>query len=115
MPRTSDRAQWRAVTPLSPEKRTGARCAIFKFNVIAENLDFPWSIAFLPDGDLLVTELGGNLRRVSLDGEVGDPIAGVPKVYRLSQGGLFDVLLHLVLHRDRVVTKPARPTARRAG
>ena len=75
----------------------------YQFNVIAENLDFPWSIAFLPDGDLLVTELGGNLRRVSLDGEVGDPIAGVPEVYRLSQGGLFDVLLHPQYARNQTL------------
>ncbi|MCZ6656750.1 MAG: PQQ-dependent sugar dehydrogenase [Gammaproteobacteria bacterium] len=75
----------------------------YQFNVIAEDLDFPWSIAFLPNGDLLVTELGGNLRRVSLEGEVSEPIAGVPVVYRMSQGGLFDVLLHPDFERNQTI------------
>lgn len=61
---------------------------------VAQGLDFPWCIAFLPEGKKLVTELGGNLREISPEGEVGDPISGVPKVYRRSQGGLFDVLPH---------------------
>lgn len=61
---------------------------------VAEGLDFPWCVAFLPDGRLLVTELGGTLREVSPEGALSDPIAGVPEVHRLSQGGLFDVLLH---------------------
>ena len=66
----------------------------YKLVPVAQGLDFPWCVAFLPDGRMLVTELGGNLREVSLGGEVGDPISGVPEVYRKSQGGLFDVLLH---------------------
>ena len=59
---------------------------------VAEDLDFPWSIAFLPNGDRLVTELSGQLRRISASGDLGPPISGVPAVYRASQGGLFDVL-----------------------
>lgn len=61
---------------------------------VAEGLDFPWCVAFLPDGAMLVTELGGTLRRISPNGDVGEPIAGVPAVHRQSQGGLFDVLPH---------------------
>ena len=61
---------------------------------VAEGLDFPWCVAFLPDGGLLVTELGGTLREVSPEGVLGEAISGVPEVYRMSQGGLFDVLLH---------------------
>ena len=66
----------------------------YKLVAVAEGLDFPWCVAFLPGGGLLVTELGGALREVSAEGAVSDPIAGVPEVHRLSQGGLFDVLLH---------------------
>ena len=61
---------------------------------MAQGLDFPWCVAFLPGGGLLVTELGGALREVSPEGVVGDPMAGAPEVHRRSQGGLFDVLLH---------------------
>lgn len=61
--------------------------------VIADGLKHPWSIAFVPDGSLLITERGGNLRRFS-DGKLSEPIAGLPPIYADSQGGLFDVVLH---------------------
>lgn len=66
--------------------------ADYQVEDVADGLDHPWSVAFLPDGSLLVAELAGNLRRVS-NGTVGAPIANVPEVFRLSQAGLFDVLL----------------------
>jgi glucose/arabinose dehydrogenase len=68
--------------------------AAYRIETVAEGLSFPWNIAFLPGGDLLVTELDGRLRIVR--GGVLDPtpVAGVPSVYRASQGGLFDVVLH---------------------
>ncbi|MEM7101098.1 MAG: PQQ-dependent sugar dehydrogenase [Pseudomonadota bacterium] len=65
----------------------------YDIETVASGLDFPWSIAFLPNGDYLVAELVGNVRRISADGTVHPPIEGVPPVFRMSQGGLFDVLL----------------------
>ena len=65
----------------------------YEIREVAGDLDSPWGIAFLPNGDHLVTELGGTLRLVSADGSARYPIAGVPEVYRAGQGGLFDVLL----------------------
>jgi glucose/arabinose dehydrogenase len=59
---------------------------------VAEGLEHPWGMAFLPDGALLVTERSGQLRLVR-DGEVSDPIAGVPAVRDRGQGGLLDVAL----------------------
>lgn len=64
-----------------------------QLNTIAEGLEFPWGMAFLPDGSLLVTERGGNLRRLTLNGDISAPIAGVPKVVAQGQGGLLDVVL----------------------
>ncbi len=61
---------------------------------IAEGLDLPWALAFLPNGDMLVTELDGRLRLISNGALVREPIAGVPSVYRASQGGLMDLVLH---------------------
>lgn len=58
---------------------------------VAEGLTSPWSIAFLPDGRMLVTEKPGRLRIVTQQGTVSEPVAGVPRVDARDQGGLLDV------------------------
>jgi glucose/arabinose dehydrogenase len=61
---------------------------------VASGLGRPWALAFLPDGDLLVTERDGRLRRVR-DGVLEPaPLAGTPAVAASGQGGLLDVVLH---------------------
>ena len=75
----------------------------YRLETWASGLDQPWSIAFLPDGSALVTELGGNLLPVFAGGEVGAPIRNVPSVYFAGQGGLFDVLLHPDFAQNRLV------------
>ncbi len=60
--------------------------------VVAEGLDHPWALGFLPDGRMLVTERSGQLRVID-DGAVGEPIAGLPAVYNQGQGGLLDLAL----------------------
>ena len=65
----------------------------YKLTTLAEGLDFPWSIDFLPDGKIIVAELGGALAVLSQkNGELIE-VQGTPSVYRAGQGGLFDVLL----------------------
>ncbi|NML14704.1 PQQ-dependent sugar dehydrogenase [Azohydromonas caseinilytica] len=59
---------------------------------VARGLEQPWSLAFLPDGRLLVTEKAGRLRVVA-DGRPGAPLQGVPAVDDRGQGGLLDVVL----------------------
>ena len=72
-----------------------ASAADHRFDVDAVvAFDEPWALAFLPDGRLLVTEKGGNLRVVTQDGEKSDPIANVPEVAYGGQGGFGDVALH---------------------
>ncbi len=78
------------VTPVIADESATNELAV---EIIAENLDHPWSLAFLPDGRLLVTERSGNLRIVD-QGQVSEPLANVPAVYAKSQGGLMDVVLH---------------------
>lgn len=79
-------------------------------SVVASGLSHPWAIAFMPDGDLLVTERPGRLR-VIRDG-VLDPqaISGVPEVRSEGNGGLQDVALHPDFAENRLVyltyTKP---------
>ena len=66
----------------------------FRVVTVAEGLVHPWSIAFLPGGEILVTERPGRLR-VIRDGEL-DPeaVAGIPDVWARGQGGLLDVVPH---------------------
>jgi glucose/arabinose dehydrogenase len=56
-------------------------------------LDSPWGFTFLPDGEILVTQKGGELVKVTKDGKVSEPIEGVPEVWANGQGGLLDVAL----------------------
>ena len=59
---------------------------------IARGLAKPWSLAFLPDGRMLVTEKAGRLRIVSRDGKIAPPVKGVPDVAASGQGGMLDVI-----------------------
>ena len=66
----------------------------YKIQEVASGLHFPWSLAFLPDGSVLVTERTGKLTRVSND-KVSAPITGLPvDMYVKGQGGLLEVVLH---------------------
>src|SRR5665647_2976576 len=60
--------------------------------IIAGGLIHPWSLAFLPDGRMLVSERPGRLRIVTRAGQLSPPLAGVPGVYAQSQAGLMDVM-----------------------
>lgn len=62
--------------------------------VLAEGLVNPWSIAFLPDGDMLVSERAGRLRIIRDGALVADPVSGLPDIHPGRQAGLFDILPH---------------------
>lgn len=64
-----------------------------KVETVAEGLDTPWGLAFLPDGRMLVTERPGTLRIVDKDGKLSEPLKNVPEVFANDQGGLLDVTL----------------------
>ncbi len=70
---------------------------------LARGLAHPWSLAFLPDGRMLVTERPGRLRLVQPDGRVSAPLPGVPPVFARGQGGLLDVVPGPDFARDRSV------------
>ena len=73
----------------APYRTAGVR---FEVKRVARGLEHPWSLAFLPDGAMLVTERPGRLRLVpGGGGALSPPIAGVPKVDARDQGGLFEV------------------------
>jgi len=60
---------------------------------VAQGLVNPWSLAFLPDGRMLVTERPGRLRIVEKDGTLGAPLSGLPAIAVSGQCGLLDVAL----------------------
>jgi glucose/arabinose dehydrogenase len=85
---TSALAQDRSAV-INSEKHT------FRVVTLLKGLEYPWSVAFLPDGRMLVTERAGRLRLVGQDLRLDPkPIAGLPDVVATGQGGLFDVVLH---------------------
>lgn len=83
---------------LMVQARADATGSPLRSTVVAEGLERPWSLAFLPDfdktGRMLVTERPGRLRLVTADGRLSKPISGLPPVVARGQGGLFDVALH---------------------
>ena len=67
----------------------------FRVVPLTQGLQYPWSVAFLPDGRLLITERAGRLRIVQKDFTLDPkPVSGLPDIIASGQGGLFDVVLH---------------------
>ena len=66
----------------------------YRVVTVADGLIRPWSMAWLPNGDMLITEKPGRLRIVRDGTLLPDPVPGVPEVVDQGQGGLFDVLPH---------------------
>ncbi|MCU0649965.1 MAG: PQQ-dependent sugar dehydrogenase [Gemmatimonadaceae bacterium] len=66
---------------------------VVRVDTVATGLEHPWAVAQMPDGRFLVTERPGRLRLVDQKGVISAPIAGVPAVHAVGQGGLLDVTL----------------------
>ncbi len=60
---------------------------------VADGLRYPWGLAFLPDGRMIVTERPGRIRIVAQTGRLSPPLAGAPEVYASGQGGMLDIAL----------------------
>ena len=71
--------------------------------VVAHGLQNPWGVAFIDGGRFLVTERPGRLRVIGADGRVGQPVAGVPAVDAVGQGGLLDVATDRDFARNRQI------------
>lgn len=65
----------------------------FVIDTVVSGLSVPWGLAFLPNGDLLISERAGTLHRYS-NGFLSDPIEGLPPIMAIGQGGLLDLALH---------------------
>jgi len=89
---------------------SGANAQTFKSSAgdltvttVASGLVHPWSLAFLPDGRMLVTERPGRTRIVTRDGKLSAPLAGVPPVVAGGQAGLLDVVLDRAFAQNQTI------------
>lgn len=65
-----------------------------RITTVADGLENPWAVAFLPDGTMLVTEKPGRLVHISRDGSERRSLDGLPRIHAFRQGGLLDVSVH---------------------
>jgi len=75
----------------------------FRVVKVVEGFEQPWSLAFLPDGRMLVTEKAGRLRIVSQGKLDPKPVEGLPEVTVHGQGGLHDVVLHPEFSKNSLI------------
>jgi aldose sugar dehydrogenase len=66
----------------------------FTIEVLAEGLENPWSMAFLPDGRILLAERPGRIRIFENGQLLKEPVSGLPVIWAHGQGGLLDIVLH---------------------
>src|SRR5688572_5558283 len=92
-------AQPSAPSPVGDAPKVGG----FKKTTVVKGLEHPWGMAFLPKGDILVTERPGRMRIVRDGKLVEKPVEGVPKVLALNQGGLMDVSIHPDFQQNQLV------------
>ncbi|CAN5788388.1 PQQ-dependent sugar dehydrogenase [soil metagenome] len=98
------RAPANAEAPVNAEAPpTAGESHGYRVVTLVEGLERPWAMAFLPDGDILVTERPGRLRVVRNGALVEQAVAGVPAVRATGQGGLLDVVIHPDFATNRLV------------
>uniref|UniRef100_UPI0025F117F9 PQQ-dependent sugar dehydrogenase n=1 Tax=uncultured Caulobacter sp. TaxID=158749 RepID=UPI0025F117F9 len=64
-----------------------------QYTTLASGLDHPWALAFLPTGEILVTERAGRLRVLGKDGKLSPAVTGLPPVFAEGQGGLLGLAI----------------------
>ncbi|WP_202444767.1 PQQ-dependent sugar dehydrogenase [Schauerella aestuarii] len=89
-----------ATTPATPAQAS----VPYRIETVATGLEHPWSLAFLPDGGMLVTERAGRLRLIDAAGTLNpQPIANTPPVSEMSQSGLMEVAIDPEFASNRLV------------
>lgn len=92
-----------SATPLTAQDTHQSAAHDFRVVTVVDGLDTPWSMAFLPGGDMLVTERPGRLRIVRDGRLLPSPVGGVPEVHARGQGGLLEVAAHPDFSSNRLV------------
>ena len=80
-------------TGCGAERKFPSSAGYISVQSIVSGLAYPWSLAFLPDGRMLVTERPGRMRIVMRNGQLSPPLGNVPRVFASGQGGLMDVII----------------------
>lgn len=88
------RAGARPATSTPDGSVRGSERHSYRIEIVAEGLQTPWGMAFLPDGRLLVSERPGTVRVLALNAPLTPPIAGTPAVWARQDGGLLDIAVH---------------------
>ena len=70
-----------------------AKTSTYSVETVASGLAAPWALAFLPDGEILINEYVGNMRILRANGELSEPLRGLPEMSHKGCAGLFDVAL----------------------
>jgi aldose sugar dehydrogenase len=91
------------MVPRVSELRFSSSAGDISVQTVASGLVHPWSLAFLPDGNMLATERPGRMRIVSRNGQLSPPLGNVPKVFGSEQGGLLDVILDRDFAQNRTI------------
>ncbi len=87
-----------------PSENTSPSADIPAETIIAEGLDTPWAIAFLPDKSMLVTERPGRVRLVDSSGKLQNaPVATLNQVKEIGEGGLLGIALHPDFANDNYI------------
>ncbi len=84
----------------APERKAGVD---YQVTPIAQGLENPWGLAFLPDGRLLITERAGRLRILGADGVLSPAVEGLPAVDAKGQGGLLGLAVDPAFAANRLV------------
>ena len=78
---------------LTLEEMVASEVQKFTIDTVVKGLNVPWGMAFLPNGDMLISERSGTLHRFS-GGKIIEPVTGLPEIMAIGQGGLLDIALH---------------------
>jgi aldose sugar dehydrogenase len=88
--------------PLAPADRVATERGTIAVETLTDELVHPWAVEDMGDGGLLVTERPGRLR-IFRDGQLSEPVAGVPDVWDNGQGGLLDIALAADFDQSRTL------------
>ncbi|PKO37111.1 MAG: hypothetical protein CVU33_14875 [Betaproteobacteria bacterium HGW-Betaproteobacteria-6] len=80
-----------------------AQSGELRVEVVSRGLEHPWGLAFIGDGQMLVSERPGRLRVIAANGTLGAPVEGLPAIEVTGQGGLLDVVADRDFARNRMI------------